>query len=376
MEPTAAPTAETTAPDPVEVAREEHAAGVLERAVEHAAPAPPPPATPAAASAPPPPAPAEPSPPQTPAAAEPSDPRLHPASRRFFERVTERAQRRAQEALADRLQRAADAIERQAQGQPPAEPAAAEPDFDTDPKAWYQAEMARQLREAVGPLVQAHQQQQETEQQFQQRQINEAQQAAWQESMATEMDYSRELYSQTPEGELFDQRFDWFVNDFMTPALMATGLPADQAQEMATIGVQAWVQFAINRRVDPSLFVDNIIRSQVGSVASVLIEAGFQPPNGQAGNGNGRQTGAAPQRRAPNPEIASLQQTAASASSVAGIARQTSAPRRSGSSAVAVAADPTVENIRALAEEEFGGDVRKATAAVRRAALASEQVAR
>lgn len=358
MEPITTTTATENAPSPdIEVAREDHAAGMLERAVERAAPEP---AAPPPASTPPPPA----APAAVRATEEQVDPRQHPASRRFFDRVNDRAQRQAQASLAERLQRAADAIERQAQGQPPVAPAQPEPDFDLDPKGWYQAEMARQLREAVGPLVQAHQHQQETDQQFQQRQYQEAQQAEWGESMAQEMDFARELYAATPEGELFDQRFDWFVNDYMTPALMATGLAPEQAQEMAGIGVKAWAQFAINRGVSPALFIDTIIRNQVSSVASVLMEAGFQAPGQPAP----RQA-----RRQPNPEIASLQQTAAGAGSVAGIARQTSAPRKSGNSALAVAADPTVDNIRALAVEEFGGDVRKATAAVRRAAMASEQ---
>jgi len=375
MEPEVTPSAlESTTPPPAAPDNapldpaEQHAAGMLERAVERAEGAGQPATTPRqAAPQPPPPAvQAHPEPPP-----QPINPALHPASQRFIGRMQERAERQAQAELAARLQRSVDAIERQAQGGPPAPTVAQEPDFDADPKAWYQQEMARQLKETLAPLLEQNRFQQESQQEAYNRQAREQQQAAWAESMAQEMDIAREYYAATPEGALFDQRFDWFVNDFMVPSLMATHAVNEQeAIEMAGIGIKAWTDFAMRRNMSPAVFVDTMIRSQVGSVANVLLEAGYQAPGQLPTNGNGHRQ---QPRRAPNPEIAGLRETAASAGSVAGIARQTTAPRRGGSGAMAVAADPTVENIRALADEEFGGDVSKAAKAVRRAAFASEQ---
>lgn len=363
MEPIATPGIAPDAgpqPDP----QEQHAAQMLERAIERSEPEP---SEPAAR-----PEPVEQRPerqepqPPAPAPARPAPLYEHPASRGFMSRVQERAQSRAQRELAERVERAAAALSQQRPAGPAPEEQP-EPDFDLDPKAWYQTEMARQLDARLGPIAQRFQQQAETEQQMAERQYHEQQRAQWSESMASEMDQARELYAATPEGQLFDERFDWFVNELTVPGLMATGVPPDQAQFMANAGMQAWTDFAIRRNINPAVFIDTIIRNQVGAMANFLVEAGYTPPNG---------SGPAPARQAQrqSAEIASLREIGAGAGSVAGVMRQTTAGR-SGTGVNAVMADPSVENIRSWAESEFGGDTKKATAALRRA-VASASAAR
>jgi hypothetical protein len=277
-------------------------------------------------------------------------------------RVQEREARRAQEALAARVEVTARLLEQQ--GQPPA-PAPEEPDFDQDPKTWYQQEMQRQLQVAVAPLVDYVRRQSESEQQYASRVQQEEQRAAWGQAMGEEMDHARHLYAATPEGELFDQRFDFFINDLTVPGLVSTGMTPAEAQNFASVGIMAWTDYASRKGINPAIFIDTLIRHQIGATVQMLADAGYvvsgQPQDQQGGNGNGhrRQTPA-------SPEIAALRETAAGAGSVAGVMRQTTGGR-SGSGIHAVMADPSVENIRAWANDEFGGDTKKATAALRRA---------
>ena len=121
-------------------------------------------------------------------------------------------------------------------------------------------------------------------------------------------------------------------------------------------------------QINPAVFIDNLIRQQVGAVAGFLMDSGVMPAGQQP-----RQPAA---RRQANPEIASLREIGAGAGSVAGVLRQTTAPGSSGGGIAAVMADPSVDNIRAWANEEFGGDLRKANTALRRAVATAQSSAR
>lgn len=354
-------------PDP----QEQHAAQMLERAIERAEPqepaAQPRPEAPQRASQPAPAAPQQASSPPV----RPVPLFEHPASRGFMSRVQERAAARAQADLAARVERVAQTLEER-QGGAPAAAAPDEPDFDADPKGWYQQEMQRQLQQAIAPLVDYVRHQSESEQQYAARVQQEEQQAAWGEAMGGAMDQARELYAATPEGQLFDERFDFWMNDLTVPGLVATGMHPQEAARFASVGVQAWTDYAMRKGINPAIFIDTMIRHQIGATVQMLADAGYvvagQPQAPQNGNGNGHR-----RQAPPSPEIAALRETAAGAGSVAGVMRQSGAGR-SGSGVHAVMADPSTENIRAWANDEFGGDTRKALAALRRAvASASAQ---
>lgn len=358
----AAPAPESpSAPQSFEQAQETHAAARLERIVERGEGA-----APAAASAPERPVatPAHRQQPSAPAptpAAPPQPLWAHPASQGFMSRINRRAEQRAQAELAQRIESAFAQVPQQEPAQ--AVPDDPQPDFDSDPQAWYLWQNRQQearIQQMLQPVVERERRDQETAAQHAARVQQEEAQAEWGQQMAEEMNFARQLYAQTPEGELFDHRFAWFVNDMSARGLIRNGVEPELATAMASRGMQAWTDYAIRHNINPAVFIDGLIRHQITETAQVLLDAGWTPP-GQ----NGPQRPARQPR--PQQEIASLRETGNGASSVAGVVRNSTASGPQGSGISLVLASPTVENIRAFAEAEFGGDVKKANAAVRKA---------
>lgn len=233
------------------------------------------------------------------------------------------------------------------------------PVFADDPDKWLEymfdqrlAGLTKAIDEKLGPVVDYVRHSTETQQQYQERVHREQQEAQRVEAITVELRESQRMYESTPEGQGFRQRLAAWAGH---PGDPARGIPPDigamarsivvasdgaiNQQEAAWMALQnrrALTEIALSRGLNPSRFLDGIMRSELQAEA---------PKNPKA---------AAAQR-----EIREMTATA-KASGVAGSVSQSG--KRNPGSPMAQAAKSSRTSPDALMEvikDQYGGDLKK-----------------
>lgn len=306
------------------------------------------------------------------------------AHRSWQDRRRQERERREAQAAQEEVQRLIAALESEGRSGAAATAPATEEDPEPDPEvdfrawsAWRDRQLQNQILQAMdqrfSPFLSAFEQ----EQQLRQQRAEEAREVeirrqglARRAQLAGEA--SRE-YMATEEGRGFPERLAFRFGDpgdrehGLEPidgvealGLMAAGLPADLARQIALGNARALAEIFAGHGLNPAVAMDRFNRALI--VGSLQFAGAYQ------------QQGAQPAPRpAPTPaarEVAQLRQTAQAAGSVAGTgADGGGAP---GAPDVAKAARsghaPSMEQLRELAKKKYGGDKLQLARELRRLA--------